>query len=740
LESLGDRATWVTVCEGVSALVPPLRLGGLDLLGRVRGASHVAFTYSKQIALLLEPILRYLQRSTWLSPERDALVEFLTGTVRRSMPEGLLGFFKTKGALSSEAVLGRLGLAAVLAYIDQESPPDRLIVSLDTEGARRWLGLRDGPEIRADLLGIQIDGETCEIEVIEIKARTQPFEWNGNPPEALTHAREQVREMARLLREMFNLDPPDPFTPSRREILKRQVFLEALQQWEHLRLDDPQVYEGRLERLNLLFDNQLIVRVATRIFAVSPQAPEAPTERQISDTPVTLLGVDWFKRALERKPGATIEISSAVLDELSDLFEEEVAEVSAVEPEVREDRVPPAAEKAPLPLPETPQSSTEPTVDVVDERDLAEGETAADIEAHELANRFREALLARKAPFTAIREDLLVIGPSVIQVPFSVPAGVKLSVVEGQEEDIARDLGVDAVRISNWPVEAGLAVAELPRADRSFPDVTSLERSEDLPYPALAVGAQLDYSPLWVQFDELPHLLIGGTTGSGKSVFLRSVLWQATSLYGPDEIDLVLIDAKGLADYLDFVNAPHFKSASDFHLGVAGALDLVERIIEEELPRRTAIFRNYAAEALKRENARHITRLRDLLVDARQQAVASPLSPLVVVIDEFAELVLGSADRRRFETAVTRFNQIARAVGGHLIAATQRPSTDVVTGLMKSNFARVALRVQQSVDSRVILDENGAEALLGKGDLLFKSAEMGLVRLQGYGAPGPYSF
>jgi DNA segregation ATPase FtsK/SpoIIIE-like protein len=201
-----------------------------------------------------------------------------------------------------------------------------------------------------------------------------------------------------------------------------------------------------------------------------------------------------------------------------------------------------------------------------------------------------------------------------------------------------------------------------------------------------------------------------------------------------------MIDAKGLADYLDFVNAPHFKREGDFHLGVTGALEVIERIVDEELPRRTAAFREYAAEALRRPEPRHVTRLRDLTEDAIEMGVTPPVRPLVVIIDEFAELVLGTAERKRFETAVTRFNQIARAVGGHLVAATQRPSTDVVTGVMKSNFGRVALRVQASVDSRVILDENGAETLLGKGDLLFKSADMGLIRLQGYSASGPYTF
>jgi hypothetical protein len=271
-----------------------------------------------------------------------------------------------------------------------------------------------------------------------------------------------------------------------------------------------------------------------------------------------------------------------LLDELGDLFPSEVQELE--EAPAGDERA--SVERAPTdrevvsskPPPRTEVSGEEPAEQITGKVERVgenvQPETVVEAEAQELAGRFRAALVARKAPFTAIREDRLIVGPSVIQVPFSVPPGVKLSVIEGQEEDIARDLGVEAVRISNWPGERGLAVAELPRRDRSFPDVASLERRDGQLYPAAAIGSQIDYSPLWVYLDELPHLLIGGTTGSGKSVFLRSMLWQLTSLYGPDEIDVVLIDAKGLADYLDFVNAPHFKSASDFHLGVPGAMEL----------------------------------------------------------------------------------------------------------------------------------------------------------------------
>jgi DNA segregation ATPase FtsK/SpoIIIE-like protein len=259
-----------------------------------------------------------------------------------------------------------------------------------------------------------------------------------------------------------------------------------------------------------------------------------------------------------------------------------------------------------------------------------------------------------------------------------------------------------------------------------------------LPTPPL--GAQITFEPLWVALDDLPHLLVGGTTGSGKSVFLRSLLWQFTHLYMPSDLDLVVIDAKGMSDYLDFSRAPHIKSGDDFHLGVDGALDLLGEIVETRLPARTRAFSSYARKALDREAPRHLTNLREVLADAARYGEEAPVRPVVVVIDEFAELVLASTDRRRFETLVTRFNQTARAVGGRLIAATQRPSADVVTGLMKSNFARLALRTQGKVDSRVILDENGAEALLGKGDLLYRSAEQGTMRLQGYSAVGPYSF
>lgn len=748
IRSIGRRATWVVLAEEASALVPPLSLGDLHLLGRLNGAGQVAYVYSSQVALMLEPILRYLQQNTWIHPEQTSLIEFLLGSVRKALPEGLLGFFKGRGNLSSEAVLGRIGLAAVLAYLETETP-GQLVVSLDTEGARRWLGLRDGPELRADLMAITIDGSEARVEAIEIKARTDRPRLEEPLGEDLTHALAQVEEMARLVRQMFGLVEPDAFTPSRKEILKRQVFLEALQQWEDLRLSDSVEYERRLGALNHLFAGDMVVRVPKRVFVVSPNASdENVAEVTLSGTPVTVLGVDWFRTAVSRGEGGALEIPVDALDELADLFgdadRQKLSDLVAAPMDASSHNGDEPDDRAANDQ-EALDSSKEPTSRAVPMSDAAIAASAAAAQASDeaasLAGRLREALVARNAPFRAIDDDGIIVGPSVIQVPFSVPQGVKLASLQNQEADIARDMGVESVRITNFAGRPAFAVAELPRTSRVFPDVTTLELpATESGYPALAIGAQLNSHPLWVPLDDLPHLLVGGTTGSGKSVFLRSLLWQATHLYLPAQIDVVVIDAKGMADYLDFINAPHFKNERDFHIGVDGAIDVFEDIVEARLPERTRVFREYAQAALQRNEPKHITNLRTLLADADERGERPPLVPLLVVIDEFAELILGGGDRRRFETLVTRFNQTARAVGGHLVAATQRPSVDVVTGVMKSNFARVALRVQQAVDSRVILDENGAESLLGRGDLLFKSLDAGLVRLQGFAASGPYVF
>ena len=202
----------------------------------------------------------------------------------------------------------------------------------------------------------------------------------------------------------------------------------------------------------------------------------------------------------------------------------------------------------------------------------------------------------------------------------------------------------------------------------------------------------------------------------------------------------MLIDAKGLGDFLTFEDAPHFKASGDFHLGAAGALDLFNEIIETRLPDRAKSLQEIARAALRAQQRRVISSLADLVRSRLPDVATDDLRPLVVVVDEFAALVEQAGDPRSFERSVQRFSELARAIGGHLILATQRPTVDVVTGRIKANCARVALQVEQGSDSRVILDQQGAERLTGKGDLLFKNQSGQLQRLQGYSALDAYTF
>jgi hypothetical protein len=733
LAELAAHATWLLLVESTAALSAPEELGEALLLGRVSAGDHTGFVYSATPGLLVQPVVRYIEEHAWIDPGHEALQEFLIGTVRRALPEGLLTFFGRRGPLGSEHVLGKLGVAAVLADVQTEDA-EQLVMSFDTEAARRWLNKRDGNR-RADLLRVRRQGDAWHVTAIEVKARTGEVSPDDD---YVVDACGQASEMRELLSQLFgDVGTSDGLTKGRREILKRQIFLEAFQQWDELRTDDWTAYRARVRALGTLFEPGTEVHVEAQVYVVSVDTtePDETVEKGDPPVPVRVLGREWMRTALG--------YGTAEVEVPADFFD-----MAAPEPPLPDDEG--ASDGPPIVLSEAMPGHVDPTEEksgtddqnVSSVGDIQSGVTAdeddwtADKEA--LGARVARALRERAAPFRRLDAKDIVVGPSVVQVPFEVLPGKKLNPLQAQSQDLARDLGVPSVRIDNYRDRPMHAVLELPRTHREIPDVTGLQRRSDDPVVELALGVDFEFETYWVSLADLPHLLIAGTTGSGKSVFVRSLLWQLTHLYGAEEVEIVLIDAKGMRDYSDFRKAPQFRRPSDFHLGVTGALEKFSSVVEAVLPERIRTFNAYADEAEGRESPVHLTDLPALLRDAAAHGHEPPLVPLVVIIDEFNELMLGASDRREFERLITSFVQKARAVGGHLIAATQRPSVDVVTGVMKSNFARLSLRVQSAVDSRVILDDVGAEALLPWGDLLFRSSSGELVRLQGFSALGLY--
>jgi S-DNA-T family DNA segregation ATPase FtsK/SpoIIIE len=235
--------------------------------------------------------------------------------------------------------------------------------------------------------------------------------------------------------------------------------------------------------------------------------------------------------------------------------------------------------------------------------------------------------------------------------------------------------------------------------------------------PPLRIGLGQDVSGHAVAADltSMPHLLIAGTTGSGKSVCVNAILACLLLQNTPDDLKIVMVDPKRVE--LTYYNGvPHLLAPVVVELErVVPALQWVSREMDER-------YRRFA-----KEGARNIGDF-----NLRQQAMGQkPMPYLLVVIDELADLMMLAPDET--ERVITRLAQLARATGIHLVIATQRPSVDVVTGLIKANFpARIAFAVASSVDSRVILDQPGAERLLGRGDMLFQSPDAPApVRMQG---------
>jgi S-DNA-T family DNA segregation ATPase FtsK/SpoIIIE len=365
--------------------------------------------------------------------------------------------------------------------------------------------------------------------------------------------------------------------------------------------------------------------------------------------------------------------------------------------------------------------------------DPAKGSASLDIEllksqAAEIEKKFSEFSVVGKVVQWSP-------GPVVTTFEFQPDAGVALKSIINRGEDLCLALKATAIRIDRIPGKSTVGI-EVPNAQReaiAFREIIESDAFKQHPSPlALALGKRMDGAPFVADLAQMPHLLIAGTTGSGKSVGLNSIITSLLFRCTPEECRLVLVDPKRVELGL-YADVPHLLTpvVTEAKLAI-NALKWAVREMEERY------------KLLASCSVRNIMQFNKLVKDATAGAppgnagiaagdsrLARPLPYIVVVIDEFADLMIVAPGD--VETAVQRLAQMARAVGIHLVLATQRPSVDVISGLIKSNMqARVAFRVAQKIDSRVILDVGGAEKLLGMGDMLFlQPGTSQLLRLHG---------
>jgi S-DNA-T family DNA segregation ATPase FtsK/SpoIIIE len=334
-----------------------------------------------------------------------------------------------------------------------------------------------------------------------------------------------------------------------------------------------------------------------------------------------------------------------------------------------------------------------------------------------------DLLRATLAEFDVELESVSVTPGPVVTLYELVPAsGVKISRIVSLENDIALKLAAKGIRIMA-PIPGKSAVGvEIPNSHRSIVSIRSVINTQAFrsspAHLSLALGKTIAGEVYTDDLTRMPHLLIAGSTGSGKSVGINTILASLFFRMHPRDLKLVIIDPKKIemAQYARLRN--HFLAVSpdieeDIVTTPAGAV-MALRGVELEMERRY----NLLAKAGVRNLTDYNTRIDSGRIASSEEIVHVRMPYLVVVIDELADLMITAA--REVEEPIARLAQLARAVGIHLVVATQRPSVDVITGVIKANFpARIAYQVASKTDSRTILDMNGAEQLLGNGDMLY---------------------
>ncbi|MBU3918544.1 DNA translocase FtsK [Patescibacteria group bacterium] len=316
------------------------------------------------------------------------------------------------------------------------------------------------------------------------------------------------------------------------------------------------------------------------------------------------------------------------------------------------------------------------------------------------------------------------IGPTVTQYAFKPAEGVKLSKITTLNNNLALALAAHPLRIEAPIPGKSLVGIEVPNKTRTIVRLKGLFSNREFSEPEsrllFSVGRDVVGTPFYSDLAKMPHLLVAGATGSGKTIALSSIMLSLLYRNSPKQLRFILVDPKRV-EFSGYKDLPHLLCPVIYDVGKT--LIALRWLINEMESR---------FEILSKIGARHIAEYNERLLKNNTQSDDNKIMPyIVVIVDELADLM--AAKGRDIEAGIVKLAQKARAVGIHLILATQRPSVEVITGLIKANITcRIALQVASQVDSRTILDTSGAEKLLGGGDLLFISAQISKPkRIQG---------
>lgn len=595
--------------------------------------------------------------------------------------------------------IGALGTLVVAKwYRSQHSR--HLLISLDSAETRRWMNLEDDAK-RADLLGLSVKDNAPIIDILEVKSgvdATHVYKI-GTDGKITGKPVEQLVNTGRSVAAIFGMNEwkDHVLTPPRREILRTHLFRQGLS--GHRSPEEKQFWS---KTLNSLFSGETKLTIRLNLILVNLGLNQDPLDRvaEAEDAKIRLihlneesvsihLGGTPPKTSTPQPPNAEyVEGAEGDETQLTDFSEAESLTEDA---------------------PEGFDEELEPSTNLKDQ-------------IRTTCGRIKAACQDFGIKVTEIDPDKVEVGPSVLRYKIKLAPGEDSARLRRQADNIARQLAATSIPIIGFLPGTNFEYLDLPRPDRLViplePHLKGVELRDvnELPLHIGVDPAGRQYR-LDLGDDRLPHILVAGGTGSGKTIFLYSVVMSLVTARPAKALELVVVDPKQ-TDFTIFGGLPHLRDGeiiTDAERGV----EVVRAVAEHDMQQRS--------EQLQKAKCR----------DIKAYNLANPkktMRPLVVVIDEYADLVsaLSKREREDFERVISRITARGRNVGIHLVLATQRPTADVVTGNIKANMAcRISFSLPSSRDSQVILDESGAERLLRNGDMLLM-LEGRLTRLQGY--------
>lgn len=681
--------------------------------------------FARELDLLLKNFNLY--------PQRKQIEELLLD-FSHMVGDGLLSVIQSSdGTLMQNKAIGLIGmLVAARAYKHQF--PDSLITAIDNEEARKWLRISDAKR-RADLVGLRYEEGRFIIDAIEVKSMSDESQIFVRDGSNLIDGKavQQLLDVHDALRQVFAA-PNSPLTPPRREALKGMLYAECQN-----RMVDTDFRSKWSERLKELFEPDTEVHFGARIYQIDPKNnrsgdPEllkTKSNNELLDIVFVALG----ERQVQQY------VTGEALPEIPTISSDTGFAYSTPNTEI-------GGPNDSLGQPVRPQSGISSTYESKNDSSTDKAAIENDVQENtqesdnseslrgvvefdwlrQVAENFITACKYHDITVTHCDPNDAIVGLSVVRFPFRVKRGTQRGKLDKRLEDIGRDMMVPNLgTLSIQTVQSYELALDVPHPHattpnfipfgrQSLPPVTS---KEQLP---VAIGVKPTGEVQISDLQEIVHMLVGGTTGAGKTIFLFSAILSLLQGHPTaDDLELVLCSPK-FEDFSFFEGLPHLFGRSVI-TSAEEAITIIGEIANEVLPRRSQVLAD--------------NRVRSV-VEFNQRATSTEekLRPIVIIVDEFADLS-EQVNRNRVAqdelySNIRKIAQAGRSRSVHLILCTQRPTSDLFPSSIKALMnARIALKMNSATDSRTILDEGGAENLLGRGDMLFRFGA-DLERLQGF--------